>query len=195
MLYFPRRLKKPLHAARIPRLLALCNNTTAERLEDRPVSTVSTLATPYKNNSRNTGNRLQSYVDRSYPGRRRCFCRGSPRCVSRSTIRLLFHANLTPSSYLPLLTALPLFFLVFSGLNMYPGIATNAIEEFKSTLHAVTLTYLLVIVSTFFIRVGRPLLARRLRPGMAVDACPWCRWLVALRVPSARSRAGGVYRP
>jgi Undecaprenyl-phosphate galactose phosphotransferase WbaP len=96
------------------------------------------------------------------------------------TIRLMFHANLTPSAYLPLLTALPLFFLVFSGLNMYPGIATNAIEEFKHTLHAVTLAYLLVIVSTFFIRVGGHF--SRIAFGLA--------WLLTLvLVPMARHAA------
>ena len=74
-------------------------------------------------------------------------------CVALS-IRLVFHGQMQPAAYLELLMALPLFFLVFSALNMYPGIAANAIEEFRTTLHAVSLTYLLVIVSTFFIKVG-----------------------------------------
>ncbi len=67
------------------------------------------------------------------------------------SLRLAFHGAFHLSAYAPLLAALPLFFLVFSALDMYPGIAANAIEEFRTTLHAVTLGYLLLIVSTFFI--------------------------------------------
>jgi FlaA1/EpsC-like NDP-sugar epimerase len=104
-------------------------------------------------------------------------------CLAIS-VRLLFHhANLTPSAYLPLLTALPLFFLVFSALNMYPGIGANAIEEFKNTLHAVTLTFLLVIVSTFFIRVGSHF--SRIAFGLA--------WILTLTlVPIARRLARSI---
>ncbi len=66
------------------------------------------------------------------------------------SLRLVFHGAFHLSAYAPLLTALPLFFLVFSALDLYPGIAANAIEEFRATMHAVTLSYLLLIVSTFF---------------------------------------------
>ncbi len=74
-------------------------------------------------------------------------------CVAVS-ICLLFHGNLTFSAYATLLPSLPLFFLVFSAMDLYPGIAANAIEEFRTMMHAVTLSYLLIIVSTFFIKVG-----------------------------------------
>ena len=70
------------------------------------------------------------------------------------SLRLVFHGQFHPADYAALLAALPLFFLVFSALDMYPGIAANAIEEFRKMMHAVTLSYLLIIVSTFFIKVG-----------------------------------------
>ncbi len=68
-----------------------------------------------------------------------------------ASLRLLFHGSFQLSAYLPLFGALPLFFIIFSALDMYPGIAANAIEEFRKTLQAVTLSYLLLIVSTFFV--------------------------------------------
>ncbi len=74
-------------------------------------------------------------------------------CVAVS-VRFVFHGHFEPAAYIPLLTGLPLFFLVFSALDLYPGIAANAIEEFRKMLHAVTLSYLLLIVSTFFIKIG-----------------------------------------
>jgi Undecaprenyl-phosphate galactose phosphotransferase WbaP len=117
------------------------------------VSTASALATPYKATAEIPAIACNRALTVATLIGADIFAVVTAMCVA-VTVRLLFHGNLTPSAYLPLLTALPLFFLVFSGLNMYPGIATNTIEEFKSTLHAVTLTYLLVIVSTFFIRVG-----------------------------------------
>ena len=69
-------------------------------------------------------------------------------------VRLAFHGDLSFSSYAMLLPALPLFFMVFSALDLYPGIAANAIEEFRRVLHAVTLSYLLLIMSTFFVKAG-----------------------------------------
>ncbi len=74
-------------------------------------------------------------------------------CVAVS-LRFVFHGQFSPSAYATLLPALPLFFLVFTALDLYPGIAANAIEEFRKMMHAVTLSYLLIIVSTFFIKVG-----------------------------------------
>ena len=70
------------------------------------------------------------------------------------SLRFVFHGQFHPAAYATLLPALPLFFVVFSALDMYPGIAANAIEEFRKMLHAVTLSYLLIIVSTFFGKVG-----------------------------------------
>ncbi len=70
-----------------------------------------------------------------------------------ASLRFLFHGSFHLYEYLPLFAALPLFFLVFTALDMYPGIAANAIEEFRRTLHAVTLSYLLLIVSTFFVTI------------------------------------------
>ncbi len=70
------------------------------------------------------------------------------------SLRFVFHGSFHPTDYATLLTALPVFFLVFSALDLYPGIAANAIEEFRKIMHAVTLSYLLIIVSTFFIKVG-----------------------------------------
>ncbi len=74
-------------------------------------------------------------------------------CVAVS-LRFVFHGQFRLAEYATLLTSLPLFFLVFSALDMYPGIAANAIEEFRKMMHAVTLSYLLIIVSTFFIKIG-----------------------------------------
>ncbi len=70
------------------------------------------------------------------------------------SLRFVFHGQFNPAAYATLLPALPLVFVVFSALDMYPGIAANAIEEFRRMLHAVTLSYLLIIVSTFFVKVG-----------------------------------------
>jgi Undecaprenyl-phosphate galactose phosphotransferase WbaP len=70
------------------------------------------------------------------------------------SLRFVFHGHFQFAEYATLLPALPLFFLVFSVLDLYPGIAANTIEEFRKILHAVTLSYLLIIVSTFFIKVG-----------------------------------------
>ncbi len=70
------------------------------------------------------------------------------------SLRFVFHGQFRPSEYATLLPGLPLFFLVFLALDLYPGIAANAIEEFRKMIHAVTLSYLLLIVSTFFVKVG-----------------------------------------
>ncbi len=69
------------------------------------------------------------------------------------SLRFVFHGHFRPAEYATLLPGLPLFFLVFLALDLYPGIAANAIEEFRKMMHAITLSYLLLIVSTFFIKV------------------------------------------
>ena len=69
------------------------------------------------------------------------------------SLRFVFHGQFRPAEYATLLPGLPLFFLVFLALDLYPGIAANAIEEFRKMMHAVTLSYLLLIVSTFFVKV------------------------------------------
>jgi len=74
-------------------------------------------------------------------------------CIAVS-LRFVFHGHFSPAAYATLLPALPLFFLVFSALDLYPGIAANSIDEFRKMMHAVTLGYLLLIVSTFFIKIG-----------------------------------------
>lgn len=123
------------------------------KAEDELVSTASTFAAPYSATAEipviacNRTLTVASVVAADM------FAVLFAACIAVS-LRLVFHGQMQVSAYLSLLMSLPLFFVVFSALNMYPGIATNAIEEFRTTLHAVTLTYLLVIVSTFFIKVG-----------------------------------------
>ncbi len=67
-------------------------------------------------------------------------------------LRLVFHGDFHMEGYAPFLGALPLFFLVYSAMDLYPGIAANAIEEFRGLMRAITLSYLLVLGSTFFIK-------------------------------------------
>ncbi len=116
------------------------------------MSTASTLSTPYSSASdipKIACNRTLTVAALVGADLLAVFFSGS---VAVS-LRLLFHGHFPLSAYATLLPSLPLFFLVFSALDLYPGIAANAIDEFRKMLYAVTLSYVLIIVSTFFIKV------------------------------------------
>ncbi len=115
------------------------------------MSTISTLATPYKPTVEIPAiacNRTLTIAALVGADMLAVLCAG----VISMSVRLVFHGNFSPSAYAVLLPAIPLFFLVFSALDLYPGIAANTIEEFRKMLHAVTLSYLLIIVSTFLVK-------------------------------------------
>ena len=116
------------------------------------MSTVSTLATPYTANADIPAiayNRTLTIAALVGADMLAVLIAG----VISISVRLAFHGDFHPAAYATLLPALPLFFLVFSALDLYPGIAANTIEEFRKMLHAVTLSYLLIVVSTFLIKV------------------------------------------
>jgi Undecaprenyl-phosphate galactose phosphotransferase WbaP len=64
-------------------------------------------------------------------------------------LRHLLGARYAPSEYLHFTPALALFFLVFAMSGLYPGIASNPIEEFRGILGATGITYLLIVGGTF----------------------------------------------
>ena len=99
--------------------------------------------------------------------------------VAAILLRLVFHGEFQLSGYVPFLAALPLFLLVYSAMDLYPGIAANSIEEFRNVMRAVTLGYLLVLGSTFFIKT--PGHYSRLGFGLA--------WLLTLGVAPIARRA------
>ena len=116
------------------------------------MSTISTLSTPYTATAEIPAiacNRTLTIAALVGADMLAVLCAG----VISMSVRLAFHGNFQPAAYAVLLPALALFFLVFSALDLYPGIAANTIEEFRKMLHAVTLSYLLIIVSTFLIKV------------------------------------------
>ncbi|NYF79926.1 undecaprenyl-phosphate galactose phosphotransferase WbaP [Granulicella arctica] len=69
-------------------------------------------------------------------------------------IRYLFHAQYTPSDWLSFLPGMLIFFFVFAWSGLYPGIATNPIEEFRLILRSSSIGFLLLIGATVFLRQG-----------------------------------------
>ncbi len=115
------------------------------------MSTASTLATPYSSVADLPAVRSSRTLTYSALVAADLLALLVSGCVAVG-LRLLFHGTLSPSAYAMLLAAFPVYFLVFTAFHLYPGIAANAIEEFRKVLHAVTLFYLLLIVSTFFVK-------------------------------------------
>jgi Undecaprenyl-phosphate galactose phosphotransferase WbaP len=64
-------------------------------------------------------------------------------------VRSVFSATFVPADYLHFTPAIALFFAVFALSGLYPGIASNPIEEFRGIMGATGLTYLLIIGATF----------------------------------------------
>jgi Undecaprenyl-phosphate galactose phosphotransferase WbaP len=127
-------------------------NKSRKGIETEPMSTLSTLVTPYSATSTIPATSCSRTLTVAALVGSDMLAILFSGCIAVS-LRLLFNGHFQPSEYATLLPALPLFFIVFSVLDLYPGIAANTIEEFRKILHAVTLSYLLIIVSTFFIKM------------------------------------------
>ncbi len=67
-------------------------------------------------------------------------------------IRLALSGGFSTSSYLIVIPSVILFTVVFGVFGLYPGTATNPIDEFKEVLRATSITYLIIISLTFFTR-------------------------------------------
>ncbi|HEY4049626.1 MAG TPA: undecaprenyl-phosphate galactose phosphotransferase WbaP [Acidobacteriaceae bacterium] len=65
-------------------------------------------------------------------------------------IRYCLSGHFSPSYYLSFLPSVVLFMVVFGVVGLYPGVAANPIEEFRGMLRATTITYLMIIGTTFF---------------------------------------------
>jgi Undecaprenyl-phosphate galactose phosphotransferase WbaP len=65
-------------------------------------------------------------------------------------IRYRLSGDFSPGYYLGLLPSVALFMLMFGIVGLYPGLAANPIEEFRGLLRAITITYLMIIGTTFF---------------------------------------------
>jgi Undecaprenyl-phosphate galactose phosphotransferase WbaP len=63
--------------------------------------------------------------------------------------RYLLGGKYVPADYLRFTPAIILFFIVFAFCGLFPGIASNPIEEFRRILGATGVTYLLMIGATF----------------------------------------------
>lgn len=86
------------------------------------------------------------------------------------------------TSYAIILPSIILLTVVFGVFGLYPGIATNPIEEFRTVLLATTTTYLLIVCATFFAK--QALYYSRLTIALA--------WLLTtLLVPATRSAMRG----
>ena len=70
--------------------------------------------------------------------------------IAAVAIRYWLSGHFSPSYYLGLLPSVALFMVMFGVVGLYPGLAANPIEEFRGLLRAITITYLMIIGTTFF---------------------------------------------
>jgi Undecaprenyl-phosphate galactose phosphotransferase WbaP len=68
--------------------------------------------------------------------------------------RYFFHGLFTPKDYISFAPSILIFFFVFALYGLYPGIGTSPIEEFRSILRASSISFLVLIGSTYFLREG-----------------------------------------
>jgi len=68
--------------------------------------------------------------------------------------RYFFHAQFSPGDYVSFTPAILIFFATFALSGLYPGVATSPIEEFRLILRASSISVLLLICITFFLRKG-----------------------------------------
>ena len=93
-------------------------------------------------------------------------------------IRSFLSGSMSSSCYLIIIPSICLLTAVYGVFGLYPGTAANPIEEFKSVMLATTITYLLIVCTTFFAK--QALYYSRLTIVLA--------WLITtLLVPAARS--------
>jgi FlaA1/EpsC-like NDP-sugar epimerase len=97
--------------------------------------------------------------------------------------RYSFHAQFAPGDYVSFIPAVFIFFATFALSGLYPGVATSPIEEFRLILRASTISFLLLIGTTFFLRKG--ILASRLVMLLAwaltIVLVPICRRVIRRR--------------
>ncbi|HEY0758376.1 MAG TPA: undecaprenyl-phosphate galactose phosphotransferase WbaP [Acidisarcina sp.] len=97
-------------------------------------------------------------------------------------IRYVFHARFLPRDYISFAPSILIFFAVFAFHGLYPGIATSPIEEFRLILRASSISFLLLIGSSYFLREG--IFSSRIVFGLA--------WLLSIvLVPLCRRFARG----
>jgi Undecaprenyl-phosphate galactose phosphotransferase WbaP len=68
--------------------------------------------------------------------------------------RYIFHGNYNPAEYLSFVSSVIVLFSVFAIAGLYPGIAINPIDEFRRVLRSVSLVFLIIIGTTYFLREG-----------------------------------------
>jgi len=97
-------------------------------------------------------------------------------------IRSCLSGGMSNGCYLIVIPSICLLTGVYALFGLYPGTAVNPIDEFKSVMLATTITYLLIVCTTFFAKQG--LYYSRLTIVLA--------WLITtLLVPAARSAMRG----
>lgn len=69
-------------------------------------------------------------------------------------VRYLFHAQFAPGDYISFAPSILIFLIIFTFSGLYPGVGTSPIEEFRLILRASSISVLLVIGTTFFLRQG-----------------------------------------
>lgn len=69
-------------------------------------------------------------------------------------IRFVFHGDFTPTDWIAFAPSLLLVHIVFALVGLYPGVATNPIDEFRLILSSSSIAFLLIIGATFFLRQG-----------------------------------------
>ena len=68
--------------------------------------------------------------------------------------RCLFHAQFSPHDYIVLAPSFVIFVLVFTYCGLYPGVATSPIDESRLILRASTISFLILMSLSFFLREG-----------------------------------------
>jgi Undecaprenyl-phosphate galactose phosphotransferase WbaP len=91
--------------------------------------------------------------------------------------RYIFHGQFSPSDWASFAPGILIFLFVFAVAGLYPGVATSPIDEFRLILRSSSLSFLILICATFFLREG--LLSSRI-----VFMLAWFATIVL--VPSSR---------
>ena len=69
-------------------------------------------------------------------------------------LRFVFHGRFRPHDWLSFAPSLAAFFVGFTLVGLYPGVAMSPIEEFRRILRASSIVFLVIIGTTFFLRSG-----------------------------------------
>ena len=68
--------------------------------------------------------------------------------------RYLFHAQFTPHDWIGFAPSILIFFVVFAYCGLYPGVASSPIEESRLIFRASTISFMILIGTSFFLREG-----------------------------------------